>query len=288
LIYRYKSQFDSGTEDDVVVKGDEEDPALEIGWGVSIDSVSLAGQTINGYTATATIDRKDLSGTWTSPAIQINAQTLDKVYWNENLGSFGNVTWAIKTASTEGGLSGASWSSEFSDPSGSDISGETANAWIQLRATLSTTDIEFTPELFLENSFVMHMTYQKEGSLGESSILSLWQSGFSDLGGGENPKRVKEVQVYYTGTAGTLTFTFEDDQGNEYSFDVDLSIDPSISSEDQYFGNGTEKIYSHIPSALDQPVGRKWRFKVSENGTVGWSVSRVVVRFDQNSYVTFQ
>lgn len=289
LVYRYKSQFDLGTMNDVITTGDESDPGLELGWGVSIDSAVFSGSSINSYTpTTATINRKDLSGTWTSPAIQISAQTLDKIYWNEDLGSFGEVTWAIRTASTSGGLSAASWSSEYSSPSGSDISDVTGNVWIQLRATLSTTDISETPTLFLEDSFVMHLTYQQAGSNGESSILSLWKSGFTDFGAGESSKRIREIQVYYEGTAGTLTLQYENDQGASYSFDIDLAKNSSDATNDQYFGNGVEKIFSHIPNVSDQPVGRKWKFSLTESGSTEWSVNSIKVRFDNNSYVTFK
>lgn len=289
LVYRYKSQLDAGTKDDVVSTGDENDPGLELGWGVSIDSAVFSGTSINSYTPiTATINRKDLSGTWTSPAIQISAQSLDKIYWNENLGSFGDVTWAVRTASTSGGLSAASWSSEFSTPTGSDISDLTANTWIQLRATLSTTDINETPTLFLEDSFLMHLTYQQAGSDGESSILSIWKGGFTDFGAGEASKRIREIQIYYEGTDGTLNVQYENDQGVSYDFDIDLAKSSSATTNDEYFGNGTQKIFVHIPNVSDQPTGRKWKFTLTESGTTEWSVSSIKVRFDNNTYTTFK
>lgn len=285
LVYRYKSQFDSGTTNDVYAGGSEDDPFLRLGWNKTWATVS--GDWTSQGSSTWLV--KSLTGTWISPAIQINATSLDKIYWNEDLGSSGNVTFAVKLASTEGGLGAASWSSEFSIPSGSDISGVTANNWIQIRASLSSSVYTETPRIELEDNFVFHLTYQKSAtSTAETSILSIWKSGFTDFGSGERPNRITEIQLYYEGTEGTMTVNFENDQGESYSFDVDLSILPSASSSDQYYGNSTEKIYVFVPSITDSWVGRKWRVTITEPGSTSWKVNRIVVRNDTNAYVTFK
>jgi len=281
LVYRYKTQFTSGTEANVYVGGDEEDPYVRLGWDETWATV--AGAWSAQGSATWLVEAS--SGTWTSPAIQIDATALDKLYWNESLGSAGNVTFAVRLASTEGGISGASWSSEFTNPSGSDISGVTANTWIQIRATFTTTDFTIAPEINLENDFVFHMTYQKVATTAETSILSIWKGGFTDFGGGENPVRIKEVQIFYEGTAGTLTVTYENDNGASYSFDIDLSVSPSASSTDNYFGNSTEKYFVHVPTITESRIGRKWRFSITENGATAWRVNRIAARADINAYV---
>lgn len=284
LIYRYKSQLDAGTASAVYIGGTQDEPYLSLGWNDTWTTVTgtWASQ------GSATWQAKSNSGTWTSPAIEIDATALDKIFWNEELGSAGNVTFAIKLASSEGGLPGASWSSEYSDPSGSDISGVTANTWCQIRATLTTSDYTVTPYVVLEDNFLFHMTYQRVATTGETSILSVWKGGFTDLGSGERPNRIKEIQVFYEGTAGTLNISFENDAGTAYGFDVNLATLPDASSTDQYYGNSTEKVYVYIPSATDQMSGRKWRVTMTENGTTPWKVNRIVGRFDTNAYVTFK
>lgn len=287
LVYRYKSQFDLGVTSDTVVRGTQEEPYLTLGWGQTWEQVSGAWNAQGSSTWLV----KALSGTWTSPAIQISATTLDKIYWNENLGSYGNVTFAVRLASSEGGISGASWSSEYSSPSGSDISGLTANTWIQIRATLTSSVYTETPELYLEDSFVFHMTYQQDGSsTAETAILSVWKSGFTEMGSSEHPNRIKEIQVYYEGTSGTLTMGFENDSGTTNTFDINLSVTPSASTTDAYFGNATEKIYAYIPLVGDNVNwnGRKWRISVSEGGATEFKINRIVVRTDVGSYVTFK
>ena len=108
------------------------------------------------------------------------------------------------------------------------------------------------------------------------------------MGSGENPSRIKEVQIYYSGTLGTLNFNLENDAGVSHDFNIDLSKAPSASAKDDYFGNSTEKIYRWIPNPTDVPGGRKWRFSVTDSGITEWSVKRIVVRFDTNAYTAMR
>ena len=282
LVFRYKSELDSGTKDDTYSGGTENSPILSIGW-------TETWATVSGTWASqgdATWLMPDTDGTWISPAVQINSSALDKLYWNEDLKQAGDVTWSIRLAATEAGITGASWSSEFTAPSGSDISGLTENVWVQLRASLSAGDTTETPEVYVNDSFLVKMTYNRSGTGGESTINSIWESGYLDLNGTKNPKRIKEIQVFYTGDTGTLTLAYENDQGNvSSSFDVDMSVIPSDSSTDNYFGNGSDKIYSYILPVTDNNVGRNWQFTVAETGVNAWRVRKVVVRYNQNEYV---
>lgn len=291
LLYRYQSQLEEGTMDSVGILGTETDPYLELAWGVTINDASLSAYTINNYSpATAIIDRPATTGYWYSPIVQIDAQNLDKIFWNEDLNSVGNVTWAVRSGASSAATASASFSSELSDPSGSDLSGLTANVWVQLRATLTTSDITITPQVFLRDSFVAKMTYSKEGSGGESSILSIWQGGYTNFDTGNNPKRIKEIQVFYEGTAGTIAFQYENIEKNiNSSFNIDLSINPTASSTDQYFGDAMDKVFVHIPNPISEsPVGRYWRLSVTESGAVAWKINKIVVRYDVNGYTTFK
>jgi len=284
LIYRYKSQMDAGTVSATYVGGSQNEPYLTLGWDKTWTTVTGAWNAQGSSTWLV----KALSGTWISPATQINATSLDKLYWNEDLGSFGDITFAIKTATSSAGLGAASWSSEFSSPTGSDISGLTARDWIQVRATLTSSVYTETPELYLEDSFLFHLTYKRSATTSEGSIASVWTSGWSNLGSGENPNRIKEVHVYYEGTEGTLTFRMENDKLETTSFDINLATLPTASTTDTYFGNATEKVYAYIPLIGATLNGRKWRFRITENGTTAWKVNRVVIRLDTGAYVTFR
>ena len=284
LIYRFKSQLEGGTADSTFIGGVEDDPWITLGddetWAES--STTWAASGLKTWAIGA------LTGYWTSPVVLVNATEYDQLYWNELLGASGDITFAVRSAGTTSDTLTASWSSEVSDPSGSDLSGETANTYVQLRSTLTSTSYTETPKLFLDDNFVIRMTYKKEGTTGESSVLSIWKGGKTNLGGGEYPKRIKEVQVFYKGTSGTLNVQFDNDQGDSYNFDVDLSVDPAADSTDTYFGTNAEKIYVHIPSFENVPTGRYWTFTLTEDGTTQWAVRRIVVRRDVNDYTTFK
>jgi hypothetical protein len=284
LVYRYKSQFSAGTTGNTVVLGDEEEPTVCLGWDETWTTIVGAWSAQGSKTWLL----EALSGTWTSPIIRVDAAALDKLYWNESLGSNGNITWAVRTGATTGAVAAAAWSSEYTTPTGSDISALTASTYIQLRASFSSSVWTEAPCLTWENSYVMKMTYQKEGSTGETAILSVWKSNKSDLGAGPSPKRIKEIQVFYKGTSGTLNIAFENSQpdGNG-SFDIDMSVNPLASSTDQYYGTTDEKIYTYFPPVDDQMVGRDWQVTVTEGGAEPWSIERILVRYEVNPYVPY-
>ena len=281
LSYKTLTDFDTGTYDDSAVTGDEQEPVLTISWTVGFDGAEFVGKGFNHADyAAATFERPDTDGTWTSPIVEINATDLDKLYWNEDLGSAGNITFAIKLAATSGGIAGASWSAEYSDPSGSDISGLTANNYCQIRASLSTTDIALTPKLIRTNNFSIKMLYSKEGSSAETSIATIWKSGAMDLEIPDYNKRLWSVIVYYTGTSGTINFHITDMEGNvDYSFDIDLSVDPGDDLTDNYKGTPTGKKYAHYFTHDGTiPIAEFFQYKITENGAVPWSIQKVKTR----------
>jgi len=289
LVYRYKSELEGGAVDTVVFGGTETAPTMEIGWGVTLDSLSFADVTLDSVSFGGdTIDRPTDPGYWYSPIVEVNAQSLDKLSWNETLGTYGEVIFEIRLASTSGGIASAVFGADYSSPSGSDISGETVNNFLQLRAKMTTTDVTETPRLFVEDSFMIKMTYTKEGGNSETSIVSIWSSGYQNFDGSMNPKRIKEVQIYYEGTAGTLNFAYDNVQGNASgNFDIDLSIDPATDASDDYFGTSVENIYRYVPSFLETPTGRYWQYTVTETGTEEWKIKRIVTIYDTQDYISF-
>ncbi len=286
FITRYKSDLDSGTTDTAVVYGTQNSPKVEIAWGITIDDASLSGITIDGYTpAIAIIDRPDTTGFWFSANTELTAASLDKLYWHEDLGASGDITFAIKTASTEVGLAAASWSSEFSDPSGSDISGLTANIWIKLRATLTTTDITTTPILEELDNFVIKLVYNKQGNPGESSIETIWTSGFLNFGVKMHKKRIKSIEVHYIGSSGTLAFTMKNSEGDiNTGFDIDLSVTADDDTGDEYEGTGDNRVFiwdAPVNSEDDpSPIGEFWQFSITESGVIPWTLHRIKVKYD--------
>jgi hypothetical protein len=285
-VLRYKSQFDAGTNSSISVSGTEEDPQLEIGWGVTVGSITLAGVTVGSITySSATIATPGTTGIWYSPTILLNSNSLSKLYWNETLGDAGNVTLALRMAASSASLATASWSSEYSDPSGSDISGLTGNTYSQIRATLTTTDITKTPYLNTVDNYVIKLTYSKEGAAAETNIPSVWKSGFINFNTSIFKKRIREILVFYSGTTGKINFAIENNEGDiNTSFNIDLATDPDTSTSDQYTGGNTYKVYQYLPpinsSTNPTPIGESFRFTITESGIQPWSIYKILVKFD--------
>lgn len=295
LSKRYKSEIDAGTFDDTRSYGDEDAPYVELAWDSTIDGWLTELQTkdasintindIGAYLPNSIIDRPDTAGTWTSEVYQIDAQTLDKLYWQESLGSYGDVTWQIRLGATSAACTAAAWNTAVTNPNGSDVSGITANAFIQLRANLSTTDVNYTPLLYSDEGYVFKLLYSKVGAQNETSVLSVYKTGWLDFGKPTNKKLIKKIKVYYSGTSGKLNFDIKGDDGDiDQDFDIDLSVLPTISLADEYRGEGDLKVYTYYPpmnsATVPSLVSKLFQITITENGVTGWEFNRAEFKFD--------
>jgi len=223
------------------VGGDANSPVIEISRTSAIND--LTG-TIDDLTGT--IDRDSLTGSYLSSGLNTGAKKYDKLYWNEKLLSGGDdITVAVRSASTEAGLSSAEWSSEYSNPSGSDISALTANDWTQYRISLTTDSYAHSPLLYSAGNYNMRLTYFKEAAPAETTIPFRWRSGWLDLGVPGYRKSLKKLYCFHSGTSGTLKLTFTmldfNTSTRKYeettdTFDIDLSQYPNFYTD--YFTNG--------------------------------------------------
>lgn len=275
---RLVSEFNAGTFDDARVYGDENDPTMELAWDTTINAASGS---INAQAGD--INRPDTDGTWTSPVYEVNADTLGLLYWNEML-SNGDVTFQVRTGATLVAIAAASYSSAFTNPNGSDLSGVSASKYIQFKINLSTNDIDTTPTLFVANGYLFKMTYTISGATQESAVLSEWTSGKLDFGLEGYQKFIRRIKVFYSGTSGTVTFNYTNERGTaNRSFTIDLSKDPNESTTDPYTGSGDQKVYTHYPaqnsSSSPAPVGQFFQLAISESGTVGWKIDRVEIMY---------
>ncbi len=295
LVVSTDSDFELGTFDDTRSRGTEANPILELSWDCDIDGWLAELQTKNAsintindigtYLPDAIIDRPDTDGTWESPVYFIGASTLDQIQWNETLGQFGDVTFQIRLAATSGAVSGESYSTAVTDPNGSDISGITGNNYIQVRINLSTTDIDFTPELTKVGGFVWRIIYSKIGSAYETSILSIYQSGWLNFGIDDFKKLIRKVKIFYAGTSGTLNLNMRNGEGDiDRDIPIDLSISPSADSEDGYRGAGDMKIFTfNAPvnsETVPSMVGEYWQYTLTEEGSKDWTVYKILTGYE--------
>ena len=300
LIKRYKSEFNAGTFDDARVYGTENNPTVDLAWDCTIDGWLTELQTkdasittidsIETYLPNATIDRPDTDGSWTSEIYEISAGYLDKLYWNERLSSYGNVTFNLKTCD-DAACSGDSFSAtNYTDPNGSDISSETAEDYIQIKINLSTTDIAHSPELYVSDGYLFKVAYLESGSTFESDFVSTWDSGWRDFTP-QQPgykKHIQYIRVYYRGTSGDIAFNYKNDEGDiDDSFTINLaqSVPADIDNDftNDYVGAGDLKVYTHYPPAnqVGQPgaIGRLWRFEIVDEVTTTdvWHIDGVEI-----------
>lgn len=283
LIFRYLTDLTAGTFSHTVAQQtDTNDPnTVTLSLGSSAWSADASAWNSES-TSTWAIDASP--GTWISPIFQINANALSKLYWNEILNN-GTATIAIRTASTSGGIAGASWSSEFSNPSGSDISGISADKFIQIRVTFSTSNFTTSPLINVEDNYLIKLVYSQVGQAAETSVPSTLTSGWMDLLPSQylaylsnNPKTIKEIDIYYEGTAGTINFSLQNRKGDTpYTWSIDLSKAPQSGAG--FWGGTTSKVFQYVPDFAVNPNGDKYQLMITENGTTPWRIQRMDFRY---------
>lgn len=268
IVHKVHDDF-TGTFDDmryipVSVGGDANSPVLEIAWTETIDQMTGTIDAASGI-----IDRPDTDGFYISQYLTVNANEFDKIYWNEVIPSGGgDVTFAIRAGATTPDTAAAAWSSEFSTSSGSDISGVTANDYMQYRATMDTSDITQTPNLVRANNYVVKITYQVSGDAAETTIPLLWRSGWLDFGLPLYIKQLRTMHVLYEwqeNTAGTLNVDFENYNGDTDSFDIDLLEYP-----DQYKEQFSGGSFS----------GELFRIQISETSLNPIRIREIILVYD--------
>lgn len=265
IMYKKHIDFDGGVWDDAryiptgVPGGDANSPIIEIARIETIDN--LVGTIDN---LTGNIDREDTGGTYISESIQTNMDSFDRLYWNEIIpATGGDVTIAIRTDADD--TAWGAWGSEYTNPTGSDISGETAREYMQFRITMTATSINYSPTLYLNKNYVVKVTYNTEGTTSESSIPMRWRGGWSSLRAPGREKILRTVRVYHTGTSGDLVLTFENYDGETDEFTIDLAEYPDYF--EGTFGDGG------FP-------GTKFRLLIENDDLVPLVVDTILVVYD--------
>jgi hypothetical protein len=298
LSKRYESDFTPGTFNDTRVYGTEKEPVIEIAWNCTIatwltelqaKNASISNiSSVKTYLPNSTIARPDDSGDWTSPSYQVNAGNFSKLYWNENLGTAGNVTFQLR-ANSSSSMAGINWSSEYTNPSGSDISSLSAGAYIQVKANLYTTNTTYSPTLYSSDGYVWKVAYSKVGSPYETSVLSEYKTGWKNFGIPNYKKLIKRVKVFYEGSSGNLTFGFKNEEGTiNNNFTIDMAVNPPYDSDtdgfNEYSGSESIKTYTYRPLVNSEtspsPIGQSWKFSVIEDGTNSWKVHKIEFLYD--------
>ena len=250
-------------------------------------------------TYNSAITSSETNGVWTSPALQLNPDTLESVEWNSSIESGDTFTWHIRTGSTQASVEDATaittvdnTTDTFTEvghglsdgdrvvidgtviPTGlsntimyyvvgvagndfqvsltsggsavdfssngtavtfkqwfdaQTVSGSTLDSslaptvWIQYICVFTATDtVVSNPRIYLSNSFVVRIIYTKQGTLAETSVEFIYETGFMNADTPMLDKIWKKVSLNHVGTTGVYTFTWETENASGV-LTIDLS-----------------------------------------------------------------
>lgn len=295
ITLQHSSDFSSGTFSGTGTFGTQNSPIISLtssAWNA--DSSAWNSESTSTWVADSS------PGTWTSPGYQINATGLSQLFWNAVTPPGTTVTIQLRTASTLGGLSGASYSSPFTNPNGSNISSQSANVWIQMQVNFTTNNLSYTPYLQNLNNYVIQLDYTSNGTIYETTVPSTWTSGWMDLVPSiyqgflaHYPKLIKEIDVYYTGSVGTLNINFQNLKGDSNAnFNINLAQAASQTPGVPYWGYNSQMVYTWLPQSIGgngagAPYGDRFQLTVTENGTTQWIIQKIRIIYSPQQYTPY-
>jgi hypothetical protein len=201
------------------------------------------------------------AGTWTSPASEIRAESLYKMYWNQSAPTNTTVALYTRTGTTQALCEAASWSAALTNPNGSDIV-STATTWIQYKIELTSTDsTATTPKVYFTDGYVVKFNYQGGFSNAETSVNFEYHVGFrnfSDSSGLSINKIFKKVATNHLGAQGSFEITWETENASG-TFTVPLGTYP-------------ERWDSYFPS---DAYGKQLDIKIVKNDLFAFRISEV-------------
>lgn len=172
------------------------------------------------------------SGTWTSPAIAVNAESFDKIFWNQTVGANDSVALYIRTGATQAACEAATFSVALTNPNGTPIPSAVA-PWIQYKIVFTITDSTVSnPRVYFTNGYVVHFTYHAGATNAETSVNFQYSIGFRNFDEPSLDKIYKKIATKHEGTDGSFTLNWETENSND-SFVVSLNSNPQ--QWDSYF-----------------------------------------------------
>jgi hypothetical protein len=186
---------------------------------------------------------------WESPCIQINAEELTKLFWNETLPSGDDVTFETRVGATQVACEAAAYTTDLlTDPNGSPIS-STPNIWFSYKMTFTAPDTTVSiPRVSFTNGFVVKMTYSKSASNAESAVAFKYETGFRNFNEPMFDKIFKKINSRHQGDTGSFDITWTTENATS-TFTISLLTDP-------------EKWKSYFPS---DAMGTEVNFSVTKS-----------------------
>ena len=162
------------------------------------------------------------------------------------------------------------WSDMFTDPSGTDISGETTNTYLQYLIEMTTSTITLTPNITVRDNYAVRLTYNKEGTAQATNIPMVWRSGWLDFGSAGYDKSLRRLTTEHEGELGSYTILVETLAGDTDTFVVDLTINPE--SYEERFTTGVL-------------LGRYFRITISKDDVNDFKFKGLRILYDREPIV---
>lgn len=174
------------------------------------------------------------NGLYVSAAQQINAQSLDKLYWNQSIiGPNDTIAFYVRTGATEAACTSATWSGPYTNPNGSDISGVAALAWFQYEIVFYAPNTTVTnPQVYFTDGYAVQYTYYIGAQTAETSVNFVYGIGFRNLDMPSNDKIFKKVSTTHIASAGSFTLTWATENATD-TLTVNTTTNPGY--WDSYF-----------------------------------------------------
>ena len=169
------------------------------------------------------------AGTWTSSVVEIDAQAMVRLWWNESLQGTDTVKVYFRTGATIGSTTSSSWGTAFTNPNGTSIASISANAFAQFKIDFMATDTTVSnPRTYSADGYVIQYSYSKGLVAVESSVEFIYEIGFRHFNQPMMDKIFRKIMTYHTGDLadqGVYTVSWETENSSG-SFNVSLTTFP--------------------------------------------------------------
>lgn len=185
------------------------------------------------------ITTKATNATYLSPRLDIGAGSLGRIYWHENLASVGGTTYGDVKVYTRGSdtstdfttfTDDTGWSAAFTNPAGSDISGETAYRYFQYKIVFSSTNGLYFPYVYKADGYVVKLEYYKRETVAETSLEFRYRTGWRNFDLPMDDKIYRKLVSIHKGEEYTeydLIIEADKQDTQEYTFSgINLGTNP--------------------------------------------------------------
>lgn len=226
---------------------------------------------------TGTIQANSNTGTYVSPPYDVGAVSYNDIYWNETLPTAGStVTMAVRAATSDSAINSASWSQEYNNPSGSNLSANAAGNVIQYRMTLSTDTLANGPTVYSTNNYAVDLSYNISQGASETTIPLEWKSGWMDFGAPAYKKSLRKIYIEYTSAGtGTMNVTISNYTASGSPLNIN-SITPMIFPVN--LNTNPSEYIEYFPNGMY--LGELFNIDITESSLNPLTIKRITIMYD--------